>query len=235
MNATSRWQEAVSENLAASEVPGFKRQDVSFESVAVGMNPVGGTNALGDVQPRASSSTDFSSGGLRLTNIKTDMAVDGSGFFAVQLPSGDVGYTRDGEFHRSPSGALVTKQGYPVLGEGGPIQLNANDPDFNVASNGDVSQANGTIGKIRVVDFNDPKLLTPVGGGNFVAQNSALQTRDVETPAVRQGYLELANTSSVAEMAHMMTALRMFEMNQKVAQTQDERMGKMITELTAGN
>ena len=235
MNATSRWQEVISENLAASQVPGFKRQDVSFESVSAGLGPLLNSSGPGYVQPRAITSTDFSPAAVRSTNVKTDLAIEGNGFFAVQLPSGEVGYTRDGEFHRSPSGQLVTKQGYSVLGEGGPIQLNANDPELSISSTGEISQKAGVLGKVRVVDFSNPQLLTPVGGGNFVAQNPGLKSRDVDAPIVRQGYLELANSNSVAEMAHMITALRMFEMNQRVAVSQDERMGKMISELSAGN
>jgi flagellar basal-body rod protein FlgF len=234
MNASMRWQEVTAENLAAGQVPGYKRQDVSFAPFAAGLVPVPTTGDTRYVMPKASSQTDFSQAGLRGTQVDTDVAIDGAGFFAVQLPSGEVGYTRDGEFRRTPDGRLLTKQGFPVMGDNGPIQLDPNNAKLFISPTGEISQGTEQRGKIRIVEFNDPSLLTPIGGGQYVSQNPGLQARDADKPSVRQGYLELGNANPVAEMTHLISSLRMFEMNQKVAQSQDERLGKTITEL-AGN
>ncbi|HAM70730.1 MAG TPA: hypothetical protein DCM86_03715 [Verrucomicrobiales bacterium] len=233
MNASSRWQEIIAQNMAAGQAPGYKRQDANFESIAAGLIPVASAGGSHYVLPRVTSTTNFAPGALRSTGGNTDLAIDGGGFFAVQLPSGDVGYTRDGEFHRNASGQLVTKNGYAVLGDNGPIQLDANGPDVTISNTGEITQGLDQRGKIRIVEFSDTQLLTDAGGGFFLAKNPALKTADAASPSIRQGFLELANGNSVSEMAQMVSSLRMFEMNQRVVQSQDERMGKTISELTS--
>jgi flagellar basal body rod protein FlgG len=81
-----------------------------------------------------------------------------------------------------------------------------------------------------LTEVNKPQLLTQISGGYFVAQNSALQ-QGATNSTVRSGYLEASNTSTVGEMANLMTSMRGFEANQHVVQIQDDRMNKAITEL----
>jgi flagellar basal-body rod protein FlgF len=235
MNATARWQEIIAENMATAQVPGYKRQDVKFETIPAGQVPVGsvkGTGSTEYVMPRAVVGTDFQPAGFRATGVETDLALDGQGFFAVQLPDGNVGYTRDGEFHRTPAGGLVTKEGFAVLGDNGPIQLDANNPRLFISLNGDITQGQDQRGKIRVVNFSDPTKLTATGAGYYTNTDPTMKETEMANAVMRQGFLELSNANTVAEMTHMINALRMFEMNQKVVQSQDERMGKTITELT---
>ena len=234
INATSRWQESIAENLAASAVPGFKKQEFSFESIRAGLMAVPGAGSRDHVLPRGVTATNFSQGALRPTGVKTDLAIEGGGFFAVQLPNGATAYTRAGEFHISSHGQLVTKEGYPVLGEAGPIQLDPNLLAANppaISPTGQISQGAAAIGKIRLVEFNDSQLLTPTGGGYFVANHPNLLPQNAVSSSLRQGVLEAANTSTPIEMVNLISATRMFEANQRVIQMQDERMGRVITEL----
>ena len=146
-----------------------------------------------------------------------------------------VAYTRDGEFRLNAQGQLVTKQGYLVQTDGGPVQFDLNNPDpITVSATGEVSQGSDVKGRLRLTEFSDPKLLTVLGGGLFMANDPNLQSNDATATQVRQGYLEGANTSPLTEMASLVTAMRLFEANQKVLQAQDERTGRMISEL-AGN
>ncbi|KAF0171842.1 MAG: flagellar basal-body rod protein FlgG [Limisphaerales bacterium] len=238
MNASSRWQELIAENLSASSIPGFKKQDISFSAVEAGLMAARGANGaqpLPFTLPRMDGYTNFSNGEMKFTGVKTDTAIDGAGFFEVQLPSGTTGYTRDGEFHVDAQGQLVTKSGMPVMGSNGTIQLDPNDPNpISIAPNGDISQGAARKGRLKVVEFNSPQLLTPLGGGMFGAMDSKLQGGDSSRASIRQGFLEAANTSAVTEMANMITAMRHFEANHRLVQLQDERMGKAISEL-AGN
>ncbi len=118
-----RWQETISENLASASVPGFKKQDFSFAAKQAGLVP-GSTNAASGahqgthplLMPTGSATTNFQPGEFRMTGVKTDVAIDGRGFFEVQLPNGQNVLTRDGEFHVSSQGQLVTKEGYTVMG-----------------------------------------------------------------------------------------------------------------------
>ena len=141
-------------------------------------------------------------------------------------------YTRDGEFQLNAQGQLITKQGYAVQSDSGPIQFDLNNSaPITVSATGEVSQGEDLKGRLRLAEFNDPKLLTSVGGGLFLPDDPNLQTNTTLTSQVRQGYLEGSNTSPTTEMASLLTAMRMFEANQKVLQSQDERMGKVISEL----
>jgi flagellar basal-body rod protein FlgF len=234
MNAQSRWQEVITQNLAASSVPGYRKQDISFAQVEAGLpaNQVGGIQGRFAI-PTAVMSTNFQNGSLRATGNKLDFALEGPGFFEVQLPSGETGYTRDGEFHLDAQGQLVTKQGYTVLSDGGPVQFDpSNSAPLTVANDGSISQGTDVKGKLRVVEFAQPEQLTATGQGFFITGDANLTAENAVNSSVRQGFLESANTSPTAEMSQLIAAMRMFEANQKVVSMQDERLGKTISELT---
>ena len=233
MNANDHWQDVIAQNLASSGVPGFKKQDLSFAAVEAGMMPMAaGNSAVHLMMPTTQSGTSFQQGQLRPTGVNTDVAIDGKGFFQVQLPNGDTAYTRDGEFQLNAQGQLVTKQGYAVATDGGTIQVDLNNrAPLSIASDGTVSQGNDVKGKLKLTDFNDPQRLMPIGNSYFMARDPQLQQTDASGSSVRQGYLEASNTSSVTEMAHLISAMRQFESSQRVLQMQDDRMGRAITEL----
>src|SRR6185312_11210928 len=129
MNANSRWQELISENLADSSVPGARKQDVSFSAVVSGLHSSQfGLNSERVVMPSARGVLNFSQGEINPTGVATDFAVDGPGFIQVQMPNGNPAFTRDGELHVNAQGQLVTKRGFAVAGDGGaPIQLDPNN------------------------------------------------------------------------------------------------------------
>ena len=237
MTGNARWQEAISENLAAATVPGFKRTEVSFSSLASGFVPPSEGASQMDrgmryQLPAARSSTSFSRGDFQTTGVPTHVAIEGTGFFEIQLPNGELGYTRNGEFAVGPNGQLVTPQGFPVLSDGGPVQIDNTLPGpVAIAADGTVSKGGTARGKLRVVEFNEPRQLTAVGGGLWKANDPALQKTDANYPALRSGGLEGSNTSAVAEMVGMIHAMRMYEANQKVIHAQDDRMGKAINDL----
>jgi flagellar basal-body rod protein FlgG len=182
--------------------------------------------------PHATPATNFAQGELRTTGVNTDVAIEGRGFFEVQLPNGATAYTRDGEFQINSVGQLTTKQGSLVLGESGPIQLDRNNSaPLSISATGEVSQGAEIKGKLRLVDFDQPNLLTQVSGGYFIANHPNLQPADATGTSVRQGFLEGANTLPVTEMASLINVMRAFEANQRIIQLQDERMGRAIAEL----
>jgi flagellar basal-body rod protein FlgG len=96
-----------------------------------------------------------------------------------------------------------------------------------------VSQGFDLKGRLNLVEFNEPSLLSRLNSGYFAANNPGLSSEPTRTATVRQGYLEAANSSAVTEMVNLITAMRTFEANQRVAQLQDERTGRTIQELTA--
>lgn len=236
MNANARWQEIIAENMASSSIPGFKKQDVSFAAVQAGLLSPTAVGGAGQAQPvslsAAQAHTNFSPGPIRRTDVSTDFAIDGQAMFEVQLPNGSSGYTRDGEFKMNAQGQLVTKQGYPVMGDGGLLQLDpTSSATITVAADGTISQGTEVRGRLSLVEFNKPNLLTTIGGGYYLAQDMNLQRLPESGSSVRQGFLEGANTSAVLEMANLITVMRAYEANQRVVQVQDERMGRAISEL----
>lgn len=233
LNANSRWQEVIAENLASSSIPGYKRQDLTFSAIQGGIDPSAAPNLSKHWSlPKADTATSFQQGELKYTGVKTDVAIDGPGFFEVQLADGRPGYTRDGEFGLNSEGQLVTKQGYLVMGDTGPIQFDRNiSAPISISPSGEVVQGTDRRGTLSVVSFNQPQLLTAAGGSLFIANNVGLRSSQVTTPSIRQGFLESANTSPVQEMANLISVMRTFEANQKSIQAHDDRMSRAITEL----
>lgn len=225
----------VADNLANSSLPGYKRKELSLEAVQAGLLPASSASGANGphtfVIPKASAVTNFDSGEIKATGVATDVAIDGKGFFSAQLPTGIPGYTRDGEFHVSAAGQLVTNEGYPVLGAAGPIQLDKNvHLPVSISATGDVSQGGLVKGKLKLTDFDKPNQLTQIGGSYFVVGNPG--PKEVATTAtLRQGYVEGSNVSSVNQMVSLLTAMRGFEANQKLIQMEDDRMGHAISDL----
>jgi flagellar basal body rod protein FlgG len=185
------------------------------------------------VIPFAGATTNFSQGELKATGSKMDFALEGPGFFSVQMPDGSKAYTRDGEFKLNAQGILTTKQGYPVLTNGGPITFDPNNPvPINVSSDGQVSQGADAKGTIAVTEFGNLKGVTMGNGGYFMADNTIAKPKPATTTNVRQGFVEASNTSPTLAMASLITSMRMFETNQKVMQMQSDRMTKTITDLS---
>jgi flagellar basal body rod protein FlgG len=236
MSATERWQEVIASNLAASNLPGFKKQEVSFAAVQAGLvPPMAGTfsgAAQPTVLPQSRVATNFLPGELKPTGVNTDVAIEGPGFFEVQLPTGRTAYTRVGEFHLNASGQLVTKEGYLVLSDAGPIQLDLNNPaPMTISPTGEVSQGIDQKGRLRVVEFDDPRALTALSAAYFAADGTGAFPKPAVASSVRQGFVEGANTSTVLEMANLLAAMRTFEAGQRVLQLHDDRLGRTITEL----
>jgi len=228
-----RWQETISENLASSTVPGFKKQDFSFAAVQAGLHGAPASAGASRVLMSAGiASTNFQPGEFKVTGNKTDVAIDGKGFFEVQLPNGPAAFTRDGEFHLDAQGQLVTKEGYRVLGDGGPIVVDLNNhTELSISATGEVSQGADVKGRLRLTEFGNPQLLTRLSGGYFTADNLGAGATPSTASTLRQGVLEGSNTSVVMEMANLMSAMRTFEANQRMVQIQDDRVARTISDL----
>ncbi len=236
MNANSRWQEMISENLSAGSVPGFKKQDLSFSAVQAGRmsnsEMLKSGSLIPFVLPNATAFTNFSGGELKPTGVNTHMALEGLGFFEIETSNGLTAFTRDGEFQLNAQSQLVTKNGHLVMGENGPLQLDSkNGEPISISPSGQISQGSDIKGTLKISTFESPNLLTPIGGGLFEVGDASLNASSDGRPGVRMGWLEGSNTSAPAEMSGLITAMRSFEANQRVVQLHDERMGRLITEL----
>lgn len=228
MQALEQWQAAVSQNLAASTVPGFKKIDVDFEAT---LNPKSklsladqsGTGAM----PQASLRRDFSQGEMRATGLPENLAIQGKGYFQVQAPDGKPAYTRDGEFHRSATNALVTKTGLQVLGQGGsPIQFDPKKGAPVIGEDGRVSQDGTEVGRIGVFSFDEAKAEELNGG--LVRPGENKKASPVEAPKVESGFVEGSNVSPLRSMVELITVQRAYEANQKAIGAHDQRLSSAI-------
>lgn len=218
--------DAVANNIANMSTTGYKTQNVIFSEYLAGSDEGGKISEVLDL----GTYRDASQGPLKQTFNKFDMAIEGDGYFAVQTPDGER-YTRAGNFTLNAQRQLVTPQGDPVMGSGGPIVIPEGETQVVVSKEGTISTENGEIGKIRVVSFNDPQSLTEVGGGLYEAGGG-------ETPAnaqevkVHQGMLESSNVQPIVEMNRMIEILRTYQNVQKVLQADHDRQRSMISKLT---
>jgi flagellar basal-body rod protein FlgF len=238
LDANSRWQEVIADNLASSSQPGYKQQQLSQAAIQAGLLPANGArnSAQHFSVPQTSVSTNFNAGELKYTGNNSDAAIEGTGFFEAKLPNGMTALTRDGEFQVNSKGQLMTKESFPVMGINpmgvvGPIQLSPDHSGvLSITSAGLVNQGSETRGKLKMTDVANPQLLTKISGAYFVAQDPKAGLQPSKS-TVREGYLEGSNSSTLSEMASMMTASRGFEANQKVIQIQDDRMNRTISDL----
>jgi flagellar basal body rod protein FlgG len=231
MHATAQWQDLIAENLTSSQISGGRKRDISFSDVQAGMNASASGSAACYI-PTATTVTNFRPGELHVSSNPMDFALEGPGFFTVQLPDGETAYTRGGEFELNSRGQLVTNEGFTVMGNAGPLQANPNSAaPITISATGEVSQGSQQMGKLKLVEFNNPGLLTMIGAQDFQSDNPAAISMPATSTRVRQGFLEAANTSPTTEMSGMVTAMRMFEANQKVMQAASDRLSRTITEL----
>ena len=196
------------------------------------------------------SYTDFTQGSLQETGNSFDLALEGEGFFVVHTPTGER-YTRNGSFTLGKEGMLLTKEGYPVLGENGPVSIKKNnfivDQDGKIFQNGAFSgdprrlvsltenewENTEFIDQLRVVDFDRTRYLKKQGSSMWTdtyESGEAFSSRRENDVKVRQGFLESANVNPVTAMVQMIEVNRAYEANQKVVQTQDGMTNKLINE-----
>ena len=168
---------------------------------------------------------DASDGRLDETGNALDLALRGEGFFVVSTPDGDR-YTRNGHFRLDDTGTLVNEDGFPVQGQGGaPIVLAPEDANIDIAGDGTVASERGGIGKVRVVRFDDPSAMQPVGGGLATTEAAA---QDLALPEIVQGMIEKSNVEPILEMERMIRVQRAYEQAKQLIDREDERIRKAI-------
>jgi flagellar basal body rod protein FlgG len=239
MAAYEKWQEAISQNISEGTLPGFKKTEVSFSSLDGG-NP-GANSDSSDNQvvrgsmPSATSSIAFNQGELNHTGNDLDFAIQGSGFFAVQQPNGQMAYTRDGEFHLSPDKTIVSSSGLPVQGDNGPITLKSGSGTIGINSEGMITQNDQPIAKLVTYDFADPSKLRRVGDALFSPGDSGASPTKIDHPKVLNNYVEGSNVTSMNEMVSLVSVSRAYEASQKIVQTADDNEDKAIQMLTGSS
>ncbi len=230
LSSLEKWQEVTSQNISAGNVPGYKGNQMSFESIQagyLGINSAGRTVETPTTMAISSNQFNFGDGQINQSGAKTHMAIDGEGFFKIQ-GQGFEYYTRDGEFHINGDDELVTKGGDIVLGLGGPIKVNPQLGEITISQTGEVFQGSVPTGKLAIVDTTEKAALIRMTGGFRLGSDSDVTMREIEDPRVVQGSLEESNVNTLKEMVNLISISRAFEVNHKVIQSLDDIQGKTI-------
>ncbi len=239
MVALDHWQGSISQNIASASVPGFRKTEGAFASKAAELDRYGAdgrsVKEMRGEMPNSVSQISLQPGEIRATGNETDFAVQGRGFFKIQLEKGQVGYTRDGEFHLNAERTLVNKAGRPVLGVDGPIIFKPEGGQISVSADGTLVQGDAAVGKLPIYDFKDTDKLRRMGDGLLNAEDEKVQPQLLEKGELVNGVLEMSNVQPLQEMVNMITVSRAYEANQKVIISGNDLLEKAIQSLGATN
>lgn len=238
--------DVTSNNLANVSTNGFKRSNAVFQDLLYQNERQPG--ALSSAQTNLPSGLQMGTGvrvmaterlhtqgGLEQTGNSKDLAINGNGFFAVQMPDGNTAYTRDGAFQVDQNGQMVTSQGYPIDPT---ITIPSDATSFTVGKDGTVSvtQAGSSaaqqVGQLQLSMFINPTGLQSIGD-NLYMETDASGTRNDSQPGTNgagslyQGYVEKSNVNVVQEMVSMIETQRSYEINSKAVSTADQMLSKL--------
>jgi flagellar basal body rod protein FlgG len=228
MQARMQSLEMLANNLANIETGGYKA-DREFYSLYTGEDASSDpqTNDISTLPVIESQWIDLAQGVLRQTSNPLDLAIDGSGMFAVQTPGG-VRYTRNGELRLSRSGALTMGDGNPLRAVGGGQILTRPGLPIEVLPDGSVQQGGQTVGKLELASF-DPRELAKAGLNYFEPVEGA--TARPATGSVLQGKVEQSNVGTAESSIRLVALLRQFEMLQKAMNLGNELNQRAIEEV----
>lgn len=230
--ALQRQMDVVANNLANINTTGFKGEQILFEQylmpVARDKDFTYPDQPLHYVEDWATIH-DMSNGAITLTGNPLDVALNGEGFLTVSTPVGDR-YTRSGALQISNEGTLVDIDGNPVMAEGGQVQFDDSDTDITISPTGVISTNNGTKGRLAIVEFASPEMLTREGNNLYAAMEGTEGLPATRTK-VAQGAIERSNVSGVAEMTEMIRVSRAYESIANTMQKQDDMRRTAIQRL----
>lgn len=268
MSAQQVRLDTIANNLANIDTDGYKRDVTVSKAFAqlllrrmdddgVYLHPLGSGDMapmIGKLGTGVESNevfTEQEQGSLKNSQSDFDVALDGKGFMCVDTPYGER-YTRNGAFILGKEGYLETKEGYPVLGENGPIKVKANN--FQIDKSGRVwinakyrDNPDQLVGReqnewsqpqlldtLKLVDFETVRYIAKQGSSlwkDTQESGPAQKLEGKDRPTVLQGFTEASNVNPVMEMVRMIEVNRAYEANQKTIQTEDASLGKLINEV----
>ncbi len=238
--------DVISNNLANVSTNGYKRQRAVFEDLLYQtMRQPGAQSSqqtqipsglqLGTGARTVATERIFTQGSLQRTDNALDIAINGGGFFQIQMPDGSLAYSRDGSFQKDSTGQIVTASGYPLSP---PITIPADSISVTISRDGIVSvlqqgqTAVTQVGNIQLANF------VNVGGLQSMGENLFVETASSGAPTpntpgsngtglLNQGLVETSNVNVAEELVSMIQAQRAFELNSKAVTTSDAMLGRL--------
>ncbi|ORJ63501.1 flagellar basal-body rod protein FlgG [Geothermobacter hydrogeniphilus] len=243
MEAQQLNMDVIANNLANVNTSGFKKsradfQDLLYQTIRnAGGNTSSGTEIPTGIQVGLGTRTAaiqkiFTSGDITQTGNELDLAIEGPGFFQVEMPDGETVYTRAGTLKKDSTGRLVTSEGNPIVPQ---ISIPENATRVTIHDDGTVEafldgSTEGTqVGNIELANFSNPAGLMSLGR-NLLQETPASGAPTTGTPGllglgtISQGYIEGSNVSVMEEMVNMIAGQRAYEINSKAIKTADEML-----------
>ncbi len=221
--ANQLWQaqQINANNLANVDTPGFKA-DLALYSNVTAKGAAFQTRVNTQLEE---TRVNFGQGSLMQTNEELDLAIQGDGFFAVQMPDGTEAYSRAGNFNLDANGFLNTPNGLPVLGSTGPIVLPpaqkvdiAGDGTVSYLPQGATDGAMVTVGRIRLVKPESMHDMQKLGNGLY-ANAGGGPLNESSAVRVNQGFLESSNVNAIEAMTNMISLARQYEFQVRMMDT----------------
>jgi flagellar basal-body rod protein FlgG len=234
--------DVIANNLANVNTSGFKKsradfQDVMYQSLKTTGSPSTNSTQTAGIEvglgttPGAVTKV-FTAGNITQTGNELDMAIEGDGFFQIQMPDGTTEYTRSGSFKRDGQGRVVTSDGYPLMPE---MVIPTNATKISIGSDGTVAvlqsgqSGSTTVGTIQLATFQNPSGLSSQGRNLYQVTDAS---GDATTGTagqngigtISQGFLEMSNVNVMEEMVNMIVSQRAYEINSKAVQAADEML-----------
>jgi len=246
MEAQQTYIDVTSNNLANVNTVGFKKVRANFQDLiyqlqrAPGLATSQATESPTGIQvgigvKTASTQKEYSVGSLKATNNPFDVAIDGDGFFQIQMPDGTIGYSRNGAFHMDENGNLVNANGFKlepnIVVPGEAITISVGQ-DGVVTAVLDAQAEPVQLGQVQTASFINPAGLL-ADGGNVLLESGASGPPIIGNPGengfgrLTGGFLEMANVKVVEEMVNLITAQRAFEFNSKAVQASDQMLREL--------
>lgn len=243
MAAQQSNMDVTANNIANVNTYGFKKSRAEFEDLVYhNLKDPGQASGLQSVTPTgvqtglgvrmAATQKDFSIGQTITTKNPLDIQIEGTGFFQVRTPDGDVAYTRDGAFKKDGNGRIIDKNGNALIPDivipPTTVQIDIS-PTGEVRAHADQNSDPQVIGQIDIVNFINPAGLKNVGKNLFSSTPASGQPNTARPGTngmgfLAQGEIESSNVNIVDEMVNMISAQRAYETNSKVIQTSDQML-----------
>ena len=245
MSSQQKMVDNIANNIANVNTTGFKRSTIAFQDLfyqTISTSKAGsgsnGNNSgsaelqIGHGSRPVATIRNFSEGAVNQTNNPLDVAINGAGFFQIEMPDGSVAYTRDGNFSLNSSGEIVNNSGLPLAQH---ITIPQDVVGIKISQDGVISaQLSGNKGVVDLGQIELAKFVNPTGlnalGGNLYSKTEASGEPFLGNPGndsfgtVQQGYLEQSNVNIVSEMVKLIQAQRAYETNSKMVQTAEQMM-----------
>jgi len=246
LDAQQTQMDVIANNLANVSTNGFKRSRAVFEDLLYQTLRQPGAQSsqqtqipsglqIGTGVRPVAAERIHTQGNLQLTSNQLDVAIQGAGFFQVQMPDGTTAYSRDGSFQMDSQGQLVTSSGFPIQPA---LTIPANAINVSIGRDGIVSvtqpgvAAPVQIGSLQLATFINPAGLQSLGE-NLYQETASSGTPSTNVPGtngsglLNQNYVETSNVNVVEEMVNMIQTQRAYEINSKAITTSDQMLQKL--------